>query len=75
MDCNVLRRIIIRGCNALGIHVICVTALTVVLAIRVQKQRALLKVTYEVIFDGQQPFESSFSLYVFNTDQNLYLHF
>ena len=75
MDNNVLRRIIIRGCNALGIHVIGATALTVVLALGVQKQCAFLTVINEVIFDSQQPFESTSSLYRFNTDQKNYLHF
>ena len=75
MDCNVLRRIIIRGCNALGILVIGATALTVVLAMGVQKHCAFLTVIYEVIFDIQQPFESTFSLYGLNTDQIIYLHF
>ena len=75
MDCNVLRRIIIRGCNALGIHVIGATALTVVLAMEVQKQCVFLTVIYEVIFDSQKPVEYTFSLYGFNTDQKIYLHF
>ena len=75
MDCNVLRRIIIRGCNALGIHVIGATALTVVLAMEVQKHCAFLTVIYEVIFDSQKPVEYTFSRYGFNKDQKIYLHF
>ena len=75
MDYNVLRRIIILGCSALGIRVISASALTAVLVLGVQKQCAVLKVIYEIIFDSQKPFQNTFNWYETNTEQTAYLHF